>query len=162
MHATALTLIATKMYCFYASIAQGREEHPSSTSVSKGIDFSPEQVYVSTACVDIATIMDYYQIPKASLFYMCAGSTFAFSYATEFPERCTGYIIGVSSWILRPSLPKTVVEDENESKLPSIHSRLHKMAMDVFFGPKWLVSSIANGSMSNMKGLLGILPASFV
>lgn len=115
---------------------------------------SPEKEYVDTACKDAVTILDYYQVQRASLFYMCAGSSFAYSFATKYPERSTGHIIGVSSWILNGG--------ECNQDLPQIHSLTHRLAINGVFGPKWFVSSIAGGSIASMNGVFGLLPESFL
>lgn len=134
------------------------------TSSSRDDIESPEKEYVSTACEDVVSVLDYYQVPKTSLFYMCAGGSFAYSFATQYPARTTGYIIGVSSWILRSSSPQESEGngEKSDKDAPQIHSLTHRLAMGGVFGPKWLVSSIASGSMNNMNGLLGLLPASFI
>ena len=45
--------------------------------------------HINTTCTDVITILDYYGISRASLFYMCAGSTYAYSFAAQHPERTT-------------------------------------------------------------------------
>jgi pimeloyl-ACP methyl ester carboxylesterase len=130
------------------------------TSSSQDTSESPEKDYVNTACQDIISIMDYYQVPKASLFYMCAGSTFAYSFATSHRDRTTGHIIGVSSWILRSCPPDS--EGDKGTKSPRFHSLIQRMAMNGFFGPKWFVSSIAGESMNNMNRFFGLIPAPFI
>ncbi|KAL3791752.1 hypothetical protein HJC23_007519 [Cyclotella cryptica] len=134
-----------------------------SHSISNDEDVSPEQQHVNTTCQDVVTILDYYQIPKTSLFYMCAGSTFCYSFAARYSDRSTGCIIGVSSWILR-SCPSQAEEkrSEDHAELPPIHSFTHRMAMNGLFGPKWFVSNLASGSMSNVHGLFGLLPPTFI
>jgi pimeloyl-ACP methyl ester carboxylesterase len=133
------------------------------TSSSRDDRESPEKEYVSTACKDVVSVLDYYQIPKTSLFYMCAGGSFAYSFATQYPARTTGHIIGVSSWILRSSSPESEGNGEKPDKVvPQIHSLTHRLAMGGVFVPKWFVSSIASGSMNNMNGLLGLLPAPII
>ena len=73
------------------------------TSSSHSGDELIEKDYVKTTCHDVLAIMDYYKVQKASLFYMCAGSSFAYTFASKYPNRTTGHIMGVSSWILRSS-----------------------------------------------------------
>ena len=133
------------------------------TSSSRGGGELVEKEYVETTCHDILAIMDYYQVRRASLFYMCAGSSFAYLFASKYPDRTTGHMIGVSSWILRSTSSSDGEQEENEVKQPpQMHSLSHRLAMNGFLGPKWFVSSIASGSMNNMNGLLGILPAPFL
>lgn len=127
-----------------------------------------EKLHVATACRDVVSILDYYQISKTSLMYMCAGSTFAYSFAAMFPERTTGNIIGISSWILRYDPSTTATTNNNESSSsesiptqPQMYTLTHKMAMKGFFGPKWMVSSLAGGIVNRATGLLSMLPKEF-
>mmetsp|Transcript_41156 Transcript_41156/g.86436 ORF Transcript_41156/g.86436 Transcript_41156/m.86436 type:complete len:448 (+) Transcript_41156:22-1365(+) len=148
-----------------------------------------ERRHISTSCEDVRIILDYYNIRKASLFYMCAGSTFAYSFASKYPDRTTGYIIGIASWILRSAPHSTsflchgnntianVSEDGKENdhdtshppssdcadiKTPQMHALLHRWAMAGYFGPKWLVSSLAGGIAGSMSGILGNAPPAWV
>lgn len=141
----------------------GKGGTSSSHSLSNDENVSPEQQHINTTCQDVVTIMDYYQIPKTSLFYMCAGSTFCYSFAAKYSDRTTGHIIGVSSWILRPC-PSQMEGNtrEDDHALPPIHSLTHRMAMNGLFGPKWFVSNLASGSMSNVNCLFGLLPETFL
>lgn len=100
---------------------------------------------------------------KASIFYMCAGLSFAYSFASKHPDRTTGNIVGVSSWILRSSPAEgDKTGEKTENKAPKIHSFIHRLAMNGVLGPKWFVSSMASGSINNMHGLMGIIPAPFI
>ena len=125
---------------------------------------TPEREHIATSCQDIVSILDYYKISKASLLYMCAGSSFAYSFATMFPQRTTGNIVGISSWILRSSSSPVSNKKNDETSTnddigtPSMHSLSHRMAMYGIFGPKWMVSSLAGGIIGSANGLLNILP----
>ena len=46
-----------------------------------------ERRHINATCNDVITILDYYGISKTNLLYMCAGSTFAYSFASQYPER---------------------------------------------------------------------------
>ena len=77
----------------------------SSSVNADSIGASDEVQHIRTTCDDVVSILDYYSIPKASLLYICAGSTFAYSFAAQYPQRTTGYIIGIASWVLRSDPP---------------------------------------------------------
>jgi pimeloyl-ACP methyl ester carboxylesterase len=126
---------------------------------------SPEQEYIRTACNDIITIIDYYQVPKVSLFYMCAGSTFAYSFAKLHPERTTGYILGLSSWVLRHDGTKRSTNDDDCvdcTTPPNMNSLIHSWAMHGYFGPKSIISSLAGGFMGSVPGLFNSFPQQWV
>mmetsp|Transcript_28701 Transcript_28701/g.60891 ORF Transcript_28701/g.60891 Transcript_28701/m.60891 type:complete len:461 (+) Transcript_28701:11-1393(+) len=123
-----------------------------------------EKLHVATACRDVVAILDHYQISKTSLMYMCAGSTFAYSFAAMFPERTTGNIIGISSWILRYDPTTSTSSSSSSDSIPTqpqMYTLTHKMAMKGFFGPKWMVSSLAGGIVNSATGLLSMLPKDF-
>merc|ERR1719291_93742 len=43
--------------------------------------------------------MDFLDVEKASLFFMCAGTPFALLFAARNPARTTGHLLGISSWV---------------------------------------------------------------
>lgn len=141
----------------------------SSSDTTANNVFSPEQEYIRTACNDVVTIIDYYQVPKVSLFYMCAGSTFAYSFAKLHPERTTGYILGLSSWILRHDGKRSIDNDDDDdddgvdcTTPPNMNSRIHSWAMHGYFGPKSIISSLAGGLVGSAPGLLNSFPQQWV
>ena len=86
---------ATKFECdkdvlFLSINRPGKVTSASVATPNKTEDVSAERNHINTACTDVITILDYYGISRASLFYMCAGSTFAYSFAAQHPERTTG------------------------------------------------------------------------
>ena len=123
---------------------------------------------------DVLTILDYYRISKTNLLYMCAGSTFAYSFASQHPARTTGYIVGIASWILhsQPSSSSSIncnaAENdvmecaEDNINTPNMHSLSHRMAMKGFFGPKWMVSWLAGGIVGSMSILFSSIPPEWV
>ena len=106
-----------------------------SSAIADASAISAEQEYIRTSCDDIITIIDYYQVPKVSLLYMCAGSSFAYSFAKLHAERTTGYILGISSWVLRHDGNRcnndghNLDDDVNLSTPANMNSRIHKWAM---------------------------------
>ena len=146
----------------------------SSSPTSDTSNISPEQEYIGTACNDIITIIDYYQVPQVSLFYMCAGSTFAYSFAKQHPERTTGYILGLSSWILRHDGKRNNAKDDDDGAgedfssnidctTPSnMNSTIHSWAMHGYFGPKSIISSLAGGIVSSAPVFINSFPRHWV
>mmetsp|Transcript_43681 Transcript_43681/g.78392 ORF Transcript_43681/g.78392 Transcript_43681/m.78392 type:complete len:402 (+) Transcript_43681:327-1532(+) len=128
-----------------------------------------ERQHIWTTCDDIVTILDHYGIRKASLLYMCAGSTFAYSFANLHPDYTTGYIIGIASWILRSDPSSSIICNNTENgdsqcdiKTPQMHSLTHRMAMHGFFGPKCMVSSLAGGIVGSMSVIFSSVPPAWV
>ncbi len=123
---------------------------------------SLEQEYIHTACNDVITIIDYYNIQHVNLLYMCAGSTFAYSFAAQYAERTTGYIVGLSSWILRHDGDKLNTDNDvgrNDSSSSDIvdcttptnmNSTIHSIAMRGYLGPKSIISSLAGNIISSI------------
>lgn len=148
----------------------------SSSNTSPQDSTTSECEHINTACRDVTTILDYYEVSRASLMYMCAGSTFAYSFASKFSERTTGYIIGVSSWVLRNSHPKSssmcststaCVNDGGHTNEPTIstphmHTFIHNMAMSGWFGSRGFVSSLVGGISGTANGLLNIVPETWI
>ena len=147
---------------------KGGTSSSSSITATDASNISPEQEYIRTACNDIITIIDYYQVPKVSLLYMCAGSTFAYSFAKLHSERTTGYILGMSSWILRHDGNRSNDEGSNadstiDYSTPSnMNSKIHSWAMRGYFGSKSMVSSLAGGVVGSVPGLFNSLPQHWV
>ena len=139
-----------------------------SSAITDTSIISPEQEYIRTACDDIITIIDYYQVPKVSLLYMCAGSSFAYSFAKLHAERTTGYILGMSSWVLRHEGNRcnndghNLDDDVNLSTPANMNSRIHKWAMSGYFGSKSLISSLAGGITGSVPGLFHSLPQHWI
>ena len=130
-----------------------------------------ERQHVRTAVADIISILDHHGVARASLLYMCAGSTFAFAFAAAFPARATGHILGISSWILRSepapsggdaSAVSDQWREEAEIRTPQIHSWTHRMAMRGTFGPRWLVSHLAGSITGCMPAIWSRLPPLWV
>lgn len=140
----------------------------SSANIVDASIISPEQEYIRTACDDIITIIDYYQVPKVSLLYMCAGSSFAYSFAKLHTERTTGYILGISSWVLRHDRNRcnndgdNLDDDVNLSTPANMNSRIHKWAMSGYFGSKSLISSLAGGITGSIPGLFHSFPQHWI
>lgn len=141
-------------------------EHEKST-----ISSSSERQHIDTACKDVVTILDHYGISRASLLYMCAGSTFAYSFASQYTERTTRYIIGVASWVLRSdqSSVNTPKEHKNGSEViqgyidtPPMHSLTHRLAMRGVFGPKSFVSWLAGGITGSIGMVFSSVPPAWV
>ncbi len=78
------------------SSSSEKNKYDNATDRNHDVCDTREKAHVAAACRDVITILDYYRISKTSLMYMCAGSTFAYSFAAMFPERTTGNIIGIS------------------------------------------------------------------
>ncbi|EJK45215.1 hypothetical protein THAOC_36178 [Thalassiosira oceanica] len=107
----------------------------------EGTSSSKEKEYIHLASQDVITILDHYDIKRTNLVYMCAGSTFAYHFASSYPERATGHIIGMSSWVLRSidtSGDKPVVET------PEMNSKVHKLAMSGWL-PKGFLAYLGSG-----------------
>ena len=133
----------------------------SSSGTTSEADTSPEQEYISTACRDVISIIDYYQVPKVSLLYMCAGSTFAFSFAKLHTDRTTDSILGVSSWILRHDGSGS--DGSVDCATPSnMNSKLHSWAMRGYFGSTSFISSLAGGCVGSTPRLFSILPQQWI
>jgi pimeloyl-ACP methyl ester carboxylesterase len=127
---------------------------------------SLEQEYIHTACNDVVTIINYYNILKVHLLYMCAGSTFAYSFAAQYAERTTGYIVGLSSWILRHDGDKLNTNNNGKHDCSSstsssdiiidcatptnMNSTIHSIAMRGYLGPKSIISSLAGNIISSI------------
>jgi len=139
-----------------------------STATTGKSTISPEQEYIRTACDDIITIIDYYQVPKVSLLYKCAGSSFGYSFAKLHPERTTGYILGISSWVLRHDGNRSNndggnVDDITDYSTPStMNSRIHSWAMRGYFGSKSMVSLLAGGIVGSVPSLFTSLPQHWI
>lgn len=54
---------------------------------------------LQTAVRDAAVVLDMLRISKVSLMCMCAGTPFCLSFAATYPERTTGKMRAISSWI---------------------------------------------------------------
>ncbi|KAL7531042.1 hypothetical protein ACHAXR_005741, partial [Thalassiosira sp. AJA248-18] len=147
----------------------GKGGTSSASATTQHDDTAPrERQYIRTASEDVVTILDFYGISKANILYMCAGSTYAYSFASQFPERTTGYVIGISSWILRsdPSSSSNGNEIENDNscvnRTPQIYSLTHRMAMNGLFGPKSMVSWLAGGIVSSIMVVFNSVPPTWV
>jgi len=90
---------------------------------------------------------------------MCAGSTFAYSFASKYPDRTTGYILGIASWVLR-SDPSSA--NHGDVKTPQMHSLTHRLAMQGYFGPKWFVSNLVGGVMGSVSVIFSSVPPGWV
>lgn len=136
---------------------------------------SLEQEYIRTACNDIIRIVDYYKIPKVNLLYMCAGSTFAYSFAAQHADRTTGYIVGLSSWILRHDGDKLNADNDvgrNDSSSSDIvdcatptnmNSTIHSIAMRGYLGPKSIISSLAGNIISSIApNVFNVFPPQWI
>ena len=132
----------------------------SSSSISKSKtdeNTTDERKHIQTSCDDIISILNHYGIRKASLFYMCAGSTFAYSFATRYPERTTGYIIGIASWVLRSDSSSQDIQTPQK-----MNSLTHRLAMKGIFGPKWFVSNLVGGMVGSTSTLFSSIPSSWI
>ena len=141
---------------------------------------SLEQEYIRTACNDVITIIDYYNIPKVNLLYMCAGSTSAYSFAAQYAERTTGYIVGLSSWILRHDGDSNSDNDtDNNNNISSsstsssdivdcatptnMNSTIHSIAMRGYLGPKSIISSLAGNIISSITpNIFNVFPQQWI
>ncbi|KAL7554839.1 hypothetical protein ACHAWF_018388 [Thalassiosira exigua] len=141
--------------------------YSSPVSPNQGNVPSDERRHINTACQDVVSVLDFYGIKKASLFYMCAGATYAYFFASQFPERTTGYIIGIASWVLRSDSSSTICGDANlenhiTTTTPPMHSLTHRLAMKGLFGPKWMVSLLAGGFMGSVSSVFGSVPPTWI
>ncbi|KAL9186848.1 hypothetical protein ACHAXT_010568 [Thalassiosira profunda] len=119
---------------------------------------SSERQHIQTTCDDLVAILNHYNIGRTNILYMCAGSTFAYAFASKYPERTTGYIVGIASWVLRSD-----PDDPEVAPTPQrMNSWTHRTAMSGIFGPKWLVSWIAGGVTGSLGLVLGSLPPGLV
>ena len=100
-----------------------------------------EKEYLHQASRDVITILDHYEIERTNLVYMCAGSSFAYHFASCYPERTTGHIIGMSSWVLRSV---EIDGDKTVVKTPEMNSKVHKLAMSGWL-PKGLLAYLGSG-----------------
>lgn len=144
-----------------------------------------ERQHVRTSVNDVVTILDHCGVGRASLLYMCAGSTYAYSFASMFPERSTGYILGIASWVLRsgPSSSSQSSslfaqcgnnrvesvekgdghqESDDEIQTPRMNSLTHRMAMSGVFGPRWMVSYMVGGIVGSSSTMLSSVPPAWV
>ena len=119
---------------------------------------SDEMQHVQTSCDDIITILDHYGTQQTSLFYMCAGSTFAYSFASKYPERCSGYIIGIASWVLH-SDSSSAGDIQTPTKMNALS---HRLAMKGIFGPKWLVGKLVGSVAGSVSPIFSTLPTDWV
>lgn len=55
--------------------------------------------HLATAVQDAVAVLDELKIDKVSLMCMCAGTPFCLAFAAKYPERTTGQLIGISSWV---------------------------------------------------------------
>ena len=140
-----------------------------SSTIANASIISSEQEYIRTACDDIISIIDYYQVPKVSLLYMCAGSSFAYSFAKLHSERTTGYILGISSWVLRHDGNRSNNDGDNDvdevidlSTPSNMNSRIHSWAMRGYFGSKSMVSSLAGSLTGSVPSLFSSLPQHWI
>lgn len=143
----------------------GSSSSPRFSSKNNNNKSSDEREYIQTACRDILTIIDYYQMPKVNLLYMCAGSTFAYSFAAQYSDRTTGYILGLSSWILRHDGNRKDDDDDctiDYATPSNMNSTVHSLAMRGYFGPKSIVSSLAGGIVASAPSLFNIFPQVWV
>ena len=102
---------------------------------------SSEKTYIHIASEDVISILDHYGIKQTNLVYMCAGSTFAYHFASRYSERATGHIIGMSSWVLR-SIDSS--GDEPIVETPEMNSKVHKLAMSGWL-PKGFLAYLGSG-----------------
>jgi len=152
---------------------------------------APNEIrHIRTSCDDVVTILDYHNIRRANLLYMCAGSTFAYSFASHYPHRTTGHIVGIASWVLRSDPSSEVVwncndaatatEDDDQKVVRGskksravddnttiatpryMHSFTHRMAMNGYFGPKWIISSLVGGIAGSTTSIFGLASSEFV
>jgi len=85
------------------------------------------------------------------------GVTFAYSFATRYPERTTGYIIGIASWVLRSDSSSEDIQTPQK-----MNSLTHRLAMKGIFGTKWFVSNLVAGLASNTSTLFSSIPSSWI
>ena len=55
--------------------------------------------HLETTIQDILVVLDKLGIQQVSLLCMCAGTPFCFAFAARHPERTTGRLIGISTWV---------------------------------------------------------------
>jgi pimeloyl-ACP methyl ester carboxylesterase len=117
---------------------------PGKGGTSKSESDGPES-HTATACRDAITVLDALAVSQASLLFMCAGTPFALSFANSAPERTTGQLVGVASWV-----PPA---DCNDAKT------LYKVGSAL---PSWLISPIVGGSMTSVTSGITSLPQSWL
>lgn len=57
------------------------------------------EAHLMTAVQDCVAVLDELGIEKVSLMCMCAGTPFCFKFASTYPDRTTGQLTGISSWV---------------------------------------------------------------
>jgi pimeloyl-ACP methyl ester carboxylesterase len=159
---------------------EGRSSNNHHAGSTNHGQLSLEQEYIRRACNDVITIIDYYEIHNVNLLYMCAGSTFAYSFAAQYADRTTGYIVGLSSWILRHDGDKLNTDnntDNNDSishrssdsdiidcaTPTNMNSTIHSIAMRGYLGPKSIISSLAGNIISSIApNVFNIVPQQWI
>mmetsp|Transcript_7332 Transcript_7332/g.15202 ORF Transcript_7332/g.15202 Transcript_7332/m.15202 type:complete len:308 (+) Transcript_7332:103-1026(+) len=101
------------------------------------------EAHTTTACHDAVAVLDALGVQQASLLFMCAGTPFALALATARPERITGRLMGVASWVLPGDC--------------SAAKALYRVGAAL---PSWLVSPIVAGACASINGTVSLLPQS--
>jgi len=89
--------------------------HDNNAASSSSSSCNDERRHIRTSCDDVVAILDRHDVRRANLLYMCAGSTFAYSFASRYPNRTTGHIVGIASWVLRSDPSSEVVSNCNDA-----------------------------------------------
>jgi len=55
--------------------------------------------HLATVVEDVVVVLDKLGIQKVALMCMCAGTPFCMTFAAKHPERTTGQLTGISSWV---------------------------------------------------------------
>lgn len=71
---------------------------PGKGGTSPTNESGPES-HLATAVQDAVVVLDKLGIERVALMCMCAGAPFCFTFAARHPERTTGQLTGISTWI---------------------------------------------------------------
>mmetsp|Transcript_10090 Transcript_10090/g.16749 ORF Transcript_10090/g.16749 Transcript_10090/m.16749 type:complete len:326 (-) Transcript_10090:132-1109(-) len=91
--------------------------------------------HVETAARDMVAVLDALKIQKVGVFFHCAGTPFALVFASRFPERIEGSLMGAGSWVQPADCPDTK---------PLFRFGATKT-------PLWLTSYLASGIASSVE-----------
>uniref|UniRef100_A0A7S4JKJ3 AB hydrolase-1 domain-containing protein n=1 Tax=Odontella aurita TaxID=265563 RepID=A0A7S4JKJ3_9STRA len=102
--------------------------------------------HTSTACEDAIAVLDFLGVGQVNLLFMCAGAPFALAFASRYPTRLSGQLVGIAPYVL----PADCVATKALHRFGACHC------------PIWLSSHAASSVTSSMMGSFSSLPDSLI
>ena len=82
-----------------AGASSASSSSSSSSAAAAAANASWARTHMDTTCDDIVAVLDKLGVGRVHLMFMSVGTSFAMGFATRYPSRCTGKMLGLSSWV---------------------------------------------------------------